>query len=283
MIVFISEHIMKLFTKIAFSLAIALSSFSVSHTVHAFGVGLTPSTVELEVQPGSNHRQVLKVKNFNTEKPIKLTVSVADWALDKNGKVVLAPPSESGKSSSSWVNFSPSTLLIEPDTTQNVVVDLTAPLSVKSKGSHRTAIILSTVLPSKEQRAGKQGVWNRYQIATLFYANILPGKSKPALTQATFTSGSEVRKEQSLQFHIENSGDRHIRMDGSVFLRNAENEKVAEQPFQGVLLDHYSRDFNVSFGDLDLAPGDYHVAFDISGDGKTVPVRLDETPVLRIQ
>ena len=266
-----------------FALVFSISATLVPAISNAFGVGLTPSTVELEVQPGSNQRQILKVKNFNSEKPIRLTVSVADWRLDKNGKVELIPPEEDAKSGSAWVNFSPSNILLQPATTQEIVVDVTVPLSVVKQGSHRTAVILSTVLPSKEKRAGKQGVWNRYQIASLFYANILPGRSAPVLTQAAFTSGNEVRKEQSLQFHIVNKGDRHIRMNGSVFLRNTKNENVAEHPFQGVLLDNYSRDFNISFGDLELDPGEYHVAFDISGDGKTVPVRLDETPILRIQ
>ena len=263
--------------------ALALIFMGIPLNAIAFGIGLSPSTVELDVRPGSTHRQLLKVKNFNDKKPIKLTVNVADWTLDEKGEPVLLPPDNLQQSSSSWVRFSPSTIFLPPNTTQEVIVDVSSPLSVSNTGDHRTAIVLSTVLPSKEERAGKQGVWNRYQIATLFYTNILPGKSKPALTQAFFTSGSEVRKEQSLQFHIENNGDRHIRMDGSIFLRNSENENIAEQPFQGVLLDNYSRDFNVSFGDLELTPGEYHVAFDISGDGKAVPVTLEEAPVLRIQ
>ncbi len=249
----------------------------------AFGVGLTPSTIELDIRPGSQHRQILRVKNFNKEKPIKLTASVADWTLDENGKVKLMPPGDSDSSSSSWITFSPSNLLIQPDTTQSIAVDINTPLSVSRTGDHRTAIILSTTLPSKKDREGKQGVWNRYQIATLFYTNLLPGKSRPVLTKAKFTTGNEVRKEQSVQFHIENSGDRHIRMSGKVLLRNATNENVAEKDFQGVLLDNYNRDFNISFGDLELAPGEYHVAFDIKGDGKSVPVRLKETPSVIIR
>lgn len=262
---------------------ILLTLLLFSKNLFAFGIGVTPSTIELDIQPGSQNRQVLKVKNFNSNKSIQLTVSVADWTLDQDGKAQLLPPSSDSQSASDWVTFSPSSILIEPDTTRQIIVDINAPLALKKQGDHRTAIIVSTVLPSKEKRAGKQGVWSRYQIASLFYANILPGKSKPVLTQAAFTSGSEVRKEQSLQFHIKNSGDRHIRMDGAVFLRNAKNENIAEQPFHGVLLDNYSRDFNVSFGNLELEPGEYHVAFDINGDGKTIPVRLDETPVLQIQ
>lgn len=37
-------------------------AFATSSSAFAFGVGLTPSTVELDVQPGSHNRQILRVR-----------------------------------------------------------------------------------------------------------------------------------------------------------------------------------------------------------------------------
>ncbi|MCB1756655.1 MAG: molecular chaperone [Gammaproteobacteria bacterium] len=263
------------------ALAALLLAFATTSTALAFGVGLTPSTVELEVQPGSRHRQVLRVKNFNPDKPIRLTISVADWTLDETGQVQLTPPEESERSASAWVNFSPSVLLLEPNATQEVIVDINTPLNLDKKGDHRSALILSTVLPSKEKRAGTQGVWNRYQIASLFYANVMPGKSEAKITQATVHQ-PDARKGYGLTFKIENAGERHVRMEGTVALQDQTKKRIAEQPFQAVLLNDQAREFSVEFDDLNLQPGDYDVLFDIKGEGKTIPLKVATSPVLSL-
>ncbi len=247
----------------------------------AFGIGLTPSTIEMDVKPGSHHRQVLNVKNFNDDKPIRLSVSIADWTLDEFGQVVLLPPAESQRSASEWITFSPSVLVLEPNTSKSIVVDITTPLNIADKGDHRTSIILSTVLPNKKERAGKNGVWNRYQIASLFYANVLPSVGNPIITNATFNPNTKL-KEHNLAFSIENTGLRHSRIEGSVILQNEDKTHVLTQPFKTVLLEEQSRDFKVSFGAPGLKPGKYSVIFDIKGDGKRIPISVDNRPLLKI-
>ncbi len=250
---------------------------------HAFGVGVTPSTIEMEVQPGSHHRQILRVKNFNPEKAIRLTVSIADWTLDDNGKVQLMPPEETDYSASPWVNFSPSVLLLEPNTTRQIIVDVNTPLVTDKKGDHRTAIILSTVLPSKDQRKGMNGVWNRYQIASLFYANVLPGKSKPVITQAAFLP-NDAKSTHGLNFRIENHGERHVRLEGSVGLMKEDDKELSlEESFQAVLLNDQSREFGVHFNSRQLTPGNYKVMFNIKGEGKTIPMNIAELPKLTVR
>lgn len=247
----------------------------------AFGIGLTPSTIEMDVKPGSHHRQVLNVKNFNKNKPIRLSVSIADWTLDASGQVELLPPEQTDRSASDWITFSPSILVLEPNSSSNIVVDITTPLDLRNKGDHRTSIILSTVLPSKKERKGKKGVWSRYQIASLIYANVLPSIGKPIITNAAFIP-DETRKERNLAFSIENTGLRHSRISGSVILQDQEQKQILKQPFNAVLLDEQSRDFNVSFGTQYLEPGNYSIIFDIKGDGKTIPISVDKRPFLKI-
>jgi P pilus assembly chaperone PapD len=249
-----------------FNALIFLILLTASGTAAAFGIGLTPSTIELEVQPGSHHRQILKVKNFNPDKAIQLTVSIADWTLDDNGDVKLLPPDESARSASSWVNFSPSVIILEPNTTQQIIVDINAPLALDKIGDHRTSVILSTVLPSKQLRAGKQGVWNRYQMATLFYANVKPGKSAPQISQALL-SLNDKKSAQSVAFKITNSGDRHTRLKGSIQLQNSQDIILSENPFEAVILNNQSRLFNTDFFTNKLTPGLYNVIFNISGEG----------------
>lgn len=266
-----------------FRTLILLISMLSPFSVLAFGIGLTPSTIEMDVKPGSHHRQVLNVKNFNLDKPIRLSVSIADWTIDASGQVELLPPAETERSASDWITFSPSILVLEPNSSSSIVVDITTPLDVIKKGDHRTSIILSTVLPGKKEREGKNGVWNRYQIASLFYANVLPGVGSPMITSAAFTPNA-TRREHTLAFSINNKGLRHSRIEGTVALQNEKKKTVLEQPFKTVLLDEQSREFNVNFNTLEkeLEPGNYSIVFDIRGDGKNIPLNIEQRPILKI-
>ncbi len=254
---------------------------SIPQGVSAFGIGLTPSTIELDVDPGSHHRQILKVKNFNQNKAIKLTVSVADWILKEDGQVQLLPPEVGSRSASGWVNFSPSVLLLQPGASQQIIVDINAPLALKVNGDHRTAIILSTVLPPKESRSGKNGVWNRYQITSLFYANVLPGTSDPEITRASFRP-NDVRAETILDLQIQNKGSRHSRLKGLIKLESSTNQVVSEQIFETVLMDNQTRNFAVKVADSSLKPGKYGIKIDLKDHGLSVPKSFKERAILVI-
>lgn len=266
-----------------YNILLLVFSISCPFPALAFGIGLTPSTIEMDVKPGSHHRQVLNVKNFNRDKPIRLSVSIADWTIDESGQVELMPPSETDRSASDWITFSPSILVLEPNSSSSIVVDITTPLDVMRKGDHRTSIILSTVLPGKKEREGKKGVWNRYQIASLFYANVLPGVGSPLITQAAFKPNA-IHSEHSLSFSIHNTGLRHSRIEGSVVLQNEDRETVLKQPFKTVLLDEQLREFNVNFNTSEkaLEPGNYSIIFNLKGDGKSIPLSIDHSPVLKV-
>ena len=56
---------------------------------NSFGVGVQPSTVEMTIKPGDRQRQVVTVGNVHKTKTISLTMGLADWSLDDNGKLCL--------------------------------------------------------------------------------------------------------------------------------------------------------------------------------------------------
>ncbi len=60
--------------------------------VAAFGIGLTPTTVEMSINPAEQKRQVIRVGNVNKQKSLALTVGLADWSLDETGQLQLFPP-----------------------------------------------------------------------------------------------------------------------------------------------------------------------------------------------
>jgi len=81
----------------------------------AFGVGVQPSTVEMTVKPGDRQRQVVTIGNVHKSKTISLTMGLADWSLDKDGKLILDAPGETERSAADWIRFSPASVTLKPD------------------------------------------------------------------------------------------------------------------------------------------------------------------------
>lgn len=189
----------------------------------AFGIGLQPTTVELEVAPGERTRQVVNIANVHTEQTISLTLGLADWSLDEAGQIRLAPPGEGNVSAANWARFSPAFLTLAPGESEQVIVDMSIPSRLKRSGDYRFALLASTILP--EERNGQSGVWKKYQIASLFYLTTGRANSKPQI------NSSEVVTDENglstLQLNFANDGNAHARLEGFVEIeKGGETETV---------------------------------------------------------
>jgi len=203
----------------------------------AFGVGVQPSTVEMTIKPGDRQRQVVTIGNVHKSKTISLTIGLADWSLDKNGKLVLDAPGETERSAADWIRFSPASVTLKPETSQDVTVEISAPYKIENKGDHRFALLATTMLPELNERGETSGVWNRYQLA----------------------SPSVVTME------IKNVGDAHARLQGNAYIKNTSGEVVAETPLNAVVLDGGERTYNVKLQNVsDLEKGSYEIDFDLN-------------------
>lgn len=228
---------------------------------NAFGVGVQPSTVEMTVKPGERQRQVVKVGNVHKTKTISLTLGLADWSLDKNGKLVLIPPGESERSAANWIRFSPASVTLKPETVQDVTVEISVPFKVRHKGDHRFALLATTMLPELNERGDVSGVWNRYQLASLFYLTLTPAQSKPEIKNVGFSGG----KDKALTFDIVNQGDAHARLKGNAYFKSKDGKLVGETPLSTVVLDKGEREYVVSLENVEgLKTGEtYDVNFDL--------------------
>lgn len=194
----------------ACGVALALTAAAVPAS--SFGIGLQPTTVEMAIQPGERQRQVINIGNVHQEDAISLTLGLADWELDENGQIKLDPPGDTVSSAANWVRFSPAFVTLNPGETEQVIVDMSAPIRVDREGDYRFALIASTLLP--EERSGQSGVWKKYQIASLFYLTMGAGESQPEVTTATLIKSPEG--EQALVFELENPGNSHARLRGEI-------------------------------------------------------------------
>jgi hypothetical protein len=245
----------------------------------AFGVGLQPTTVEMIVEPGESYRQVITVSNIDREKTVALTVGLADWDLDARSELVLLPPGSYEASPSTWVRFSPATVKLTPLTSQQIVVDIHVPASVARSGDHRLAIIASTLLPPKSQRATVSGVWRRFQVATLFYLTVAPGRSEPRVVEARLARAGGA---PALELGFDNPGDAHARIKGHLSLLDGQGKTVHRQEVNAVVLDRrrLTKPIPIEAPWQDLPPGHLKVALELrdsfNPDGEPgAPVPVD--------
>ena len=230
----------------------ALSVLLGGASAHAFGVGVQPATVEMSIKNGERARQTVTLGNVHTEKTITLQLSLADWTLDENGELLLSPPGESPRSGADWVRFSPAQVTLEPETKQDVTVEVTTPYKVGETGDHRFALLATTLLP--EDRAGQSGVWSKYQLASLFYLTLGPAESLAVV--------EEVEADESgVTLTLRNDGNAHARVKGTARLNAAGGETVGETEINTVLIEGQRRELAFGFGEL--PSGAYEVEFDI--------------------
>ena len=210
-----------------------------------FGVGLQPTTVEMEFEPGDLRRQVVNIANVHQEKTISLTLGLADWSLDENGQIKLAPPGETESSAAEWVRFSPAFITLKPGESEQIVVDMSTPVRLKRSGDYRFALLASTILP--EERAGGSGVWKKYQIASLFYMTTGDARSEPKIVSSGIMTGP--RGETTLGMRVENTGNSHARLEGMVNIQEAGKE-VRQVPVGNlVILDAAARNYVLPIGE----------------------------------
>jgi hypothetical protein len=257
---------------------VALAMTAISIPASSFGIGLQPTTVEMAIQPGERQRQVINIGNVHQEDAISLTLGLADWELDEHGQIKLNPPGDTESSAADWVRFSPAFVTLNPGETEQVIVDMSAPIRIDRQGDYRFALIASTLLP--EERSGQSGVWKKYQIASLFYLTMGNGESKPEITAATLTRSAEG--DQALVFEVENSGNAHSRLRGEIEISGDSGETIRAPVNNLVVLHEASRKYSLSLPgtvptnpELRVTLEDIHAPQSSAGTVRLAPFETD--------
>lgn len=239
-----------------------VASLFAAPIANAFGVGVQPSTVEMTIKPGDRQTQTVTIGNVHKTKTISMTMGLADWSLDKDGKLVLNAPGETARSAADWIRFSPASVTLKPETSQDVKVEISAPYKIEDKGDHRFALLATTMLPELNERGETSGVWNRYQLASLFYLTLTPSKSLPEVTSVAINKTDK----SVITMEIKNTGDAHARLQGNAHVKDSTGKIVAETPLSAVVLDGGERTYNVKLKDLEELPSGtiYTIDFDLN-------------------
>lgn len=255
----------------------ALAVLWLPASAQGFGLGIHPTTIEVGLQPGGQHRQVLTIGNLHREKKLALTVGLADWTLDEHQRLELSPPGSSERSAADWVRFSPAALELDPGENQRIVVEIQVPVEVAGAGDYRFAILVSPVLPPPEKRRdAPSGVWNRVQVSSLFYITIPPAKADPAVVEARIDRGADGGP--SVFFAVDNQGTAHARLSGELRLLDAQGRVALRQPVNRVVLEGQVGQVRAPLAKewRDLAAGRYKLDFALQSYEGAVPVKIPD-------
>jgi P pilus assembly chaperone PapD len=254
------------------------SSLAYTPLANAFGVGVQPSTVEMSIKPGDRHRQVVTLGNVHKTKTISLTIGLADWSLDKNGQLILNPPGETDRSAADWIRFSPASVTLKPETSRDIIVEIDVPYKTEGIGDHRFALLATTLLPELDSRGEVSGVWNKYQLASLFYLTLMPSVSTPEITNVALNEANG----NMLTMSIKNDGDAHARLKGTATVKDKAGEVVGELPLSTVVLDRSERDYGIDLTNLDNLTAGQEYDIDFEFRNSYVPQNKFRTTIIPV-
>lgn len=228
-----------------------------------FGLGVAPMTTEIEAKAGSFYRRTVKVGNGG-RKNLQVSIGTADWKMDKNGELVLMEPGAMPYSGASWLNFSPANLMLKPGETKQVIIDIQVPRKNEGPGDYRAALLIKTLLPPDLSQFNVKGVWNLYEIASLFYIIINPVKPDTRIISASVQESDQEGPNILMEF--ENKGSRHDRLRGEIRFMGSDREtKEVLTVTDVVVLDNHNlhRRFSIKKQLEALPPGTFSIKADL--------------------
>lgn len=213
------------------------SAFSMAE---AQGIGLQPASVEMEVDAGARMRKVVTLANVDLEKPVSVSLSLADWTQDEAGTLRLGAMEDTGASAVDWIRFSPMTVSLAPGQTKQVVLDLAAPKGLARTGDYRFALVAATVVKDPA------GAWKKQQTASLFYLTAGEAASRPRITASRLTVSADGQPAVGLDFS--NTGNAHARLQGTIEISGDGGEAFTVPVGEIVVLDGATRSVIVPLG-----------------------------------
>ena len=170
---------------------------------------ISPMRQDVELGPGAEKTVAFEVKAgpSATGDRGRLVVTPTDWRVEEDGALTFSETKSEPASASSWIDFSPAALTIEPGRTQLIRITVAVPPGT-APGTYRTALFVqerpAATAPEGEVRA----IFVRVRFVYLLYVVVTPATSQPDLVNVEIdTSTSSPR----LICEMTNAGNRHAR------------------------------------------------------------------------
>lgn len=206
------------------SAAALLLALAGAPAAFASEIGLTPPRLELTVPPGGTVTETVTLAT-SAQEPQQVRVSLTDWVMDYEGRLGYFPASTLPTSAASWIEPETSDVLLEPVSTREFRITVTAP-ATGAEGTHQAMVFFQVVPPGGD--ADGVGVTVTTRIALAVYVTVA-GTERPAADLVDF-----YRDDDALTLVLANDGNTLTRLGGIVELRDETGETVAQLPVPDV-------------------------------------------------
>ncbi len=254
------------FVSLAVLVGIALSLTALQPAAAAaqpgFNILTSPLPIKISTTPGKTVKTEIRFKNQNTT-PEGVKVSLLRFgAAGEDGQPNLfdLTPKDTF---ASWVHFSPSELVAQPNVWNTVTMTINVPDNA-DLGYYLAVTLSPSSVTEQPGAASLKGA-----AATLVLLNVNTGNEKRSLNIAQFTSSKGLYEYLPATFNVKvrNTGNIYIAPTGSLFLYHS-GKQIAAVDFNaagGSVLPQHNRVFHVDWSD------GFPVYKNKIVDGKTVP------------
>jgi hypothetical protein len=245
-----------------FALALILGSFAVAKA-QGTSVAITPAYVDAQVKRGTAYSKNFTITN-NTKARLLFNCSVADYWYDEQNKRVEGRPGTFPRSASTWVQFSPTEVVVEPNSSASVKLLITVPSG--AAGGYYAAPVFEAKPLSSEPNGNSIRTSVGISIhgvlmlttadAAEYNVEIMGGRLKPP------TASSELE----MQLDVRNRGTAHARVRGVYALLDAAGKFAGRGKMKDKNLMPGQRTAYQSWWAGQLAPGRYVAVVTLSYD-----------------
>lgn len=234
--------------------------------LRAFKLTVSPSLLELAVEPGGSLEGAIKVEG-DADEPMRVRVSVGDLAVDPQGNLSFPEPGSSRRSLAGWLAVAPAEFTLSSGRTQYVRYRLRVPKEIA--GSYWGVIFFQTV-PAGSVDKGQIGVLTSARLTTVLCASTTRGGVRDGrITDTTVQVLDQGRLRFSATF--ENLGTLLVHLRGRYEIKEAKTGKaVARIPLEEKIVFPGAVRTLTREWQGDLAPGSYLLLAVIDYGGKNV-------------
>lgn len=194
-------------------------SSKISLAQSAAGLSAIPPREEITVEPDGSASRVIKVRNESKE-PKTVTVEVKDIIVtDSKGTPTIVSSSDESSNrwaASSWIQISPSNVLLKPGETKSLTLTVMPPANALPGGHY--AMVLHT--PEGISTVSSTGASIKTQVGTLIYITIPGDINQGALIQSFTVPKFSEFGPINFSTTIKNLSDIHIQPVGSITIKN---------------------------------------------------------------
>lgn len=238
-------------------LIITLFTFFGAARAQQASVAITPASIDAKVQRGTSYTQNFTISN-NTSAPLKFRCSVNDMWYDEQNNRLTARAGTFPRSASLWIQFTPSEIVVQPNSSATVKAVITVPQG--ATGSFYTVPVFEGMPLENSQKVAQTNV-STASIGVKFRGMMMFTTSEGSEYNIEIMNGKvsppTASSELQMNLDLRNRGTAHARVRGAFAILNASGALAGRGNIEEKRYLPTQRDFIKGKWAGELAPGKY--------------------------